>query len=276
MGGADLPSVEALDDSGAPLLRVGLLTDLHYADRPPVGTRYYRETLSKLRECVNKFNAIGPDFVVELGDLIDTAETVDGEVGHLKTIEAEYARLQSPRHYVLGNHCVWTLTKDQFLAHCGARKPSYSFDLGAFHFVILDACYRADGVPYGGRNFAWTDTEIPTVERDWLKEDLQAAKGRVIVFVHQRLDVQNDYGVKSAPVVRTILENSSKVSAVIQGHYHQNDYREINGIHYCTLAAMIEGSGAEHNAYALMSVFKDGSLKLEGFRQQKSYQLSPT
>jgi hypothetical protein len=41
-----------------------------------------------------------------------------------------------------------------------------------------------------------------------------------------------------------------------------------------TLAAVIEGSGAEHNAYALMSVFKKGSLKLEAFRQQKSYQLS--
>ena len=96
------------------------------------------------------------------------------------------------------------------------------------------------------------------------------------MFIHQRLDVQNDYGVKSSPAVRKILESAGKVSAVIQGHYHQNDYREINGIHYCTLAAMIEGSGAEHNAYALMSVFKDGSLKLEGFRQQKSYQLSPT
>ena len=274
MAGSCLRSLEALDDSGAPLLRVGLLTDLHYADRPPAGTRYYRETLSKLRECVNKFNAIGSDFVVELGDLIDTAETVEGEVGHLKTIETEYARLQCPRHYVLGNHCVWSLTKEQFEHNSGARKPFYSFDQGAVHFVILDACYRADGVPYGGRNFTWPDTEIPTAEREWLKEDLRAAKGRVIVFVHQRMDVQNDYGVKSAPAVRKILENSSKVSAVIQGHYHQNDYREINGIHYCTLAAMIEGSGAEHNAYALMSVFKDGSLKLEGFRQQRSYQLS--
>ena len=96
IGGGCLRSLEALDNSGAPLLRVGLLTDLHYADRPPAGTRYYRETLSKLRECVNKFNAIGPDFVVEFGDLIDTAETVEGEVGHLKTIESRIRSAPEP------------------------------------------------------------------------------------------------------------------------------------------------------------------------------------
>ena len=32
-------------------LRVGLVTDLHYADKPPRGgTRHYRETLQKLKE----------------------------------------------------------------------------------------------------------------------------------------------------------------------------------------------------------------------------------
>jgi hypothetical protein len=36
---------------------------------------------------------------------------------------------------------------------------------------------------------------------------------------------------------------------------------------------MIEGTGAEHNAYALLSVFEDGLLKLEGFRRQSSYEL---
>jgi hypothetical protein len=71
--------------------------------------------------------------------------------------------------------------------------------------------------------------------------------------------------------VRKILESSGKVLAVFQGHYHQNDYREINRIHYCTLAAMIEGAGLDHNAYALMSLFRDGSIKLVGFGQQRSY-----
>jgi 3',5'-cyclic AMP phosphodiesterase CpdA len=258
-------------ESGAARVRFGLLTDLHYADRPPAGTRHYRETLGKVRESVDQFNALQPDLVIELGDFIDAAETVEGEIAYLERIEEEYARLRSPRHYVLGNHCVWTLTKQQFQSHCGARRPFYSFDSGGFHFVILDACYRADGVSYGARNFVWTDTDIPVAEREWLREDLQRAKGKAIIFVHQRLDAANDYAVKSAPAVRQILENSGNVLAVFQGHSHRNDYTEIHGIHYCTLAAMIEGSGPEQNAYALVSVFNDGRMVVDGFRQQKSY-----
>ncbi len=273
VGTQTLRVIETAEGAATPQLRIGLLTDLHYADRPAVGTRFYRETFAKLRECVNQFNTLPPDFVVELGDFIDAADTADEELGFLKTVDGEFTRLNSPRHYVLGNHCVWTLTKAQFQSHCGARRPFYSFDHGAFHFVVLDACYRADGVSYGARNFVWTDTEIPPEERDWLKDDLQAAQGQAIVFVHQRLDVQNEFGVKSASTVREILERSGKVVAVIQGHFHQNDYREIHGIHYCTLAAMIEGSGPENNAYALLSLFRDGTVKLDGFRLQKSYRL---
>ena len=32
----------------APVLRIGLLTDLHYADKPTKGSRHYRDTLGKL------------------------------------------------------------------------------------------------------------------------------------------------------------------------------------------------------------------------------------
>ena len=273
LAGAAARTLAEVQDVAAPALRIGLLTDLHYADRPPAGTRFYRETVSKLRECVSQFNKLGPDMVVELGDFIDAADTAEGEIEHLKKVEAEYSRLKPDRHYVLGNHCVWTLNKKQFQANCAAREPFYSFDRDAFHFIILDACFRADGAPYGARNFEWTDTEIPPIERDWLRDDLRSAKGKSIVFIHQRLDVENHYGVKSAPAVREILERSGKVLAVFQGHSHQNDLREINGIHYCTLAAMIEGTGAEQNAYALLSLFEDGLLKLEGFRRQSSYEL---
>jgi len=259
--------------SDSPVARIGLLTDLHYADRPPAGNRFFRETLPKLDECVTQLNALGPDFVVELGDFIDAGETVEEETRYLRTIEAAFARIKAPRHYVLGNHCVWTLTKEQFRANSAARESYYSFDQNGCHFVILDACFRADGVPYGARNFVWTDTEIPAAQRDWLKQDLERARRPCLVFVHQRLDVTGEYGVKSAPAVRAILEQSGKVLAVFQGHFHQNDYREINGIPYCTLAAMIEGAGPEHNAYGLLSVYKDGRLKLDGYRRQQSYPL---
>ena len=255
-----------------PLLRVGLVTDLHYADKEPGGTRYYRESIPKFEECIQMFSEEKLDLAIELGDFIDAAEDVETEIGYLKTIDRIYSQFPNDRHYVLGNHCVTTLTKEQFRDNSTAKATYYSFDKNQMHFVVLDACYRADGVPYGNRNFDWTDTEIPPEERDWLAEDLSKSNLPTLVFTHQRLDVSNHYGVKSGPEVRKILENSDQVVAVFQGHNHINEHKEIGGIHYITLAALIEGSGAANNAYSILEVFPH-HLRVTGFRNQEGYSL---
>jgi alkaline phosphatase len=259
-------------------LRIGIVTDCHYADRDRSGTRHYRETLWKLPEAIDKFNSLGLDMAVEIGDLIDEAPDVAGEIGHLKKVDAVFSRFKGERRYVLGNHCVWTLTKEEFFDNCGMEKPHYSFDKGGFHFTVLDACFKQDGTPYGRKNFTYDNTFIPAEQLEWLRADLAAADRPVIVFVHQRLDFnptdRANWGVtvKNAPDVRKILEESNKVAAVFQGHSHQNDHREVGGIHYCVFRAMVEGSGPEQNGYSVAHLFADGSIRLEGFRQQRNWE----
>jgi predicted phosphodiesterase len=269
-----LPSARlfADDDSGKTTLRIGLVTDLHYADKPPAGSRHYRETLDKLAEAARQFDREQPAFVVELGDLIDAADSVATEQRWLERINREFSAISKDRHYVLGNHCVDMLTKEEFLDGVERERSYYSFDRGGFHFVVLDACFRSDGRPYGRKNFQWTDPNIPAAELEWLAADLKATDKPVIVFVHQRLDVSTEHGVKNAAEVRRVLEASGRVRAVFQGHSHQNDYREINGIHYTTLVAMVEGSGAGNNGYAVLSLEPEGTLRLTGFRKQASYE----
>jgi alkaline phosphatase len=63
--------------------------------------------------------------------------------------------------------------------------------------------------------------------------------------------------------------------AVFQGHSHKNDLKDINGIHYCTLVAMVEGSGAENNGYSLVDVLEGGAIRLTGFRKQAKYEWKP-
>jgi alkaline phosphatase len=252
-------------------LRVGLVTDLHYADKPSAGTRHYRETLSKLAEAATRFAMDKPNFVVELGDLIDAAESVEVEQRYLATINREFSAIAKDRHYVLGNHCVDMLTKAEFLAGVEQQQSYYSFDRGDFHFVVLDACFRSDGQPYGRKNSKWNDANLAAAELEWLGTDLRGTNHKTIVFAHQRLDVSNDHGVKNAPDARRILEDSGKVLAVFQGHSHKNDLKDINGIHYCTLVAMVEGSGPENNGYSSMLIAPDGSIRLAGFRKQNAY-----
>ncbi|MCC6446801.1 MAG: metallophosphoesterase [Armatimonadetes bacterium] len=263
-------SLEAANapEAALPAVRVGLLTDTHYAEAPARGSRHYRLSLGKVRQAAAHMNRLGVQVAVELGDLIDAADPPDQarEERFLESVCAEMAKLKAGRHFVLGNHCVWNMTKNRFLEIVRQPKSFYSFDRSGIHFIVLDACFRKDGTPYGERNFEWTDTEIPPEERSWLAEDLKAARGQSLVFVHQRLDLVpgNHYAVASTPEVRSILESSHKVRAVFQGHSHENAYSEIEGIHYITLAAMVEGN---ENAYAAADIYPDGTIRLQSFHR---------
>lgn len=261
-----------VEESKKPI-RIGLMTDLHYADKPEYGSRFYRETLDKLDEASTEFLVSRIDFVVELGDLIDKADTVDTEQSYLKTINKKFSMIAKDRHYVLGNHCVDTLTKDDFLDGVEQKESYYSFDRNRFHFIVLDACFRKDNEPYGGgKKFEAADSNIPPKEIEWLRGDLKAnRKKKTIVFVHQRLDTLSNFGIRNAAEIREILENSENVLAVFQGHSHQNDLTDIGGIHYCTLRAMVEGSGDENNGYSIMEIAPNGTIQVNGFRQQLEY-----
>ncbi|MCA9022543.1 MAG: alkaline phosphatase, partial [Planctomycetaceae bacterium] len=79
------------------------------------------------------------------------------------------------------------------------------------------------------------------------------------------------HAVKNSSEVRKVLEESGKVAAVFQGHSHRNHYSEIGGIHYCTMVAMVEGSGLTNNGYSTLDIHGDGSLVLNGFRKQADY-----
>lgn len=265
-------------ENAAPALQIGIVTDCHYADRDRNGTRHYRESIWKLPEAIDQFNSLGLDMAIEIGDFIDEAADAAGEIRHLKKIDAIFAHFKGERRYVLGNHCVWTLTKEEFLDNCDMERPHYSFDKGGHHFVVLDACFKQDGTPYGRKNFTYDNTFIPPEQLEWLRGDLAATERPTVVFVHQRLDFnptdRANWGVtvKNAPDVRKVLEESGRVQAVFQGHSHANDHREVGGIHYCVFRAMVEGSGPDQNGYAVANFYQDGSMRIEGFRQQRNYE----
>ena len=54
-----------------PIFTFGVVTDVQYCDCEPAGTRFYRSSLSKLREAVGSFKSDSLAFIVNLGDLID-------------------------------------------------------------------------------------------------------------------------------------------------------------------------------------------------------------
>jgi hypothetical protein len=258
-------------------IRFGIVTDCHYADTDTVGTRFYRESLAKLSECVAQMRAEHVTFLIELGDLKDQGQPPceDQTLEYLQSIEAVFRGFEGPRYHVLGNHDVDSISKQQFLRHISNTgidpgRNYYSFDLWGVHFIVLDANYTADGRDYDHGNFDWTDANIPPHELDWLQENLATCRGSAIVFVHQRLDGTGPVYVKNAAEVCRILEGSGKVPAVFQGHHHEGGYSRLSGIHYYTLPAVVEGHGIDNNSYAIVEVYPHQGLTVAGYRRAPS------
>ncbi|MHC4908705.1 MAG: metallophosphoesterase family protein [Planctomycetota bacterium] len=253
--------------------RIALISDVHYAERDPVGTRHYRLSLEKMKTAAAALGWTSPHLGVQLGDFIDSGQGAEDEMEHARRISAAFSTLGCQVHHVLGNHDLGALSKPEFMSIVGKARSWYSIDRPGAHLVILDACFRADGVAYERGNFHWQDTAIPPDELDWLAADLEAADRPVIVFTHQRLDDTASHSVVNASEVRQVLERSGKVLAVIQGHSHRNAYVETNGIHYVVLRAMVDEPALGNNAYALLHVYDDGLLRIDGFGHQASHTL---
>jgi len=264
-----------------PGVRFGIVTDCHYADADPVGTRFYRESLDKLSECVDRMNAEQVDFLIELGDFKDENRPPVEEMtlAHLRKVERVFRRFHGRRYHVLGNHDMDSISKQQFLRRVEstgveADRSYYSFDAEGLHCIVLDANYKSDGSDYDHGNFDWTDANIPARELDWLRRDLATAGGPVVVFSHQMLDGTGAVYVKNAAEVRQVLEASGRVLAVFQGHHHPGAYGYRNGIHYYTLKGMIEGHGEDNNSYAVVKVQPDRNITVTGYRKAASIELS--
>lgn len=264
-------------------VRFGLITDSHYADRDSAGTRYYREALAKMRECVQVLNSEAVDFAIHLGDLKDEDKNKreSGTLKYLQAIEAEYANFRGPRYHCIGNHDLDSISKAQFLQNIENTGISqdqgyYSFDQKGFHFIVLDPNYHPDGRHHHKGDFKWYDARLPEHEWEWFENDLLKTQLPTIVFCHFTLyNFTRDghpYYITDYPRAQKLLEASGKVMAVFQGHVHQEDFVELNGIHYCTQLGMVDYSGLENNSFAIVEITSK-EIKIDGYKRAATKKL---
>ena len=261
-------------------IRFGVISDLHYADRPPRGSRYFKDSLNKLGNYVEEMNRLNPDFILQLGDFKDEDEIPNPQatIQYLKDMEKEYSKYQGERFHALGNHDHDSISKEEFLDHTknsgkAKGKAYYSFSKGHCHFIVLDANYKKDGQAYNKGNFDWKDCHVPQHQIEWLKQEVKSTEDKVIVvFIHQRLDDNFSnpiYCPNNAAQVRAILETNKNTKLVIQGHDHKGGFCTINGIYYWTVKGAVEGAGKENNSFSLFEISKS-HIKIKGFFNAES------
>ena len=280
------PSLISCDQQQRPV-RFGVVTDLHYSRREPYGTRYFPQTMEKLKEAIKVFNNSNLDFVIELGDLKDQDNVPQREqtITYLDEIEKEFQTFRGPVYHVLGNHDMDSISKEDFLQHTSNhgdadKKTYYSFTCNNIKFIVLDANHNPDGTPYDKGNFDWTKAFIPKDQIQWLQEELKDKNKPILIFIHQLLDSFSDISkalcVGNADEVVPLLEENGNILAVFQGHHHPGHYSFRNNIHYWTMKGMIEGELPGNNSFAVVEIGVNNNIRIDGFFNCEDKELNRT
>lgn len=260
-------------------VRFTVLADTHYADLDDTDRpRFFRSSLGNMRAVAEDLAAEGGDFLVHLGDVIQERGSFGPTSAALAEADAALAAFSGPRHYVLGNHDAVDFTKNEFLGLTAgaARATQYHFDEAGFRFIVLDTCFRSDGVAYRRGNFNWTDTYLPPRNLAWLERTL--ARARVdglpcVVFAHQNV-VGDDarFILSNAAEVRSVLESAGNVVLVLQGHRHANYFFAAGGVQYVTLPATVN---AADSAGMLVEIDDETGIRLTGLTPRQPDYLFP-
>ncbi len=248
------------------MVKFGAFADVHYAKNLTIGKRYCDLSLMRVKKIVHDFNNRNLDFCICLGDIITSVQDYDIDKLNIKRVLDEFNNFDMPSHIILGNHDLEAMSKSDFytIFDKDTKSTYYSFAHENSKFIVLDANYLADNSDYCKGNYNWTESYVCDEQITWLENELNACKEKnIIIFTHQNLDYRMNNGVIDACVIKNhkevaqILESSKKRITVIQGHYHNGDYQEINNITYITLKALCVSDDTSYIPRIIVTIEKD-------------------
>ena len=222
-------------------MKLGLIADPHYSSAAlTCGKRYNSASLVKLEKALRRFEENNCDLVIILGDVTDTEDTHELEAENVKKVSALLSASPLKTLCVMGNHDAFVFTEEEFYDLIGQEHQPALIEQDGCNLLFIDACYSVSGKHYEPGHGDWTDTFYP--HTDDLKNTLARLTGNTYIFMHQNIDaeIREDHRLANAAQIREILEESGKVRAVYQGHYHPGHSSTLNQIRYTTLAAMCE------------------------------------
>lgn len=255
-------------------LRIGLIADPQYADIPPIYTRHYRESIRKLTEAIDHFNAEELDFCVNAGD------TIDKDWASFDAILKPFAKSRHKFHHVLGNHDfdLPDVYKSQAPQRLGMERRYYSITQGGFCFVFLDTndvsvyahplksketaeaieqfrAYVGTGVHHAQPwNGAVSETQL-----NWFENTCKKAaevKHKVIAFAHHPIyPFPHNHNAWNSDALLQLINRNRNVVAWINGHNHAGNFAMRDGVAFITLRGMVETQNT--NAYATARLFRD-------------------
>lgn len=268
-------------------VKIGVFADCQYCDCETAGTRFYRNSLEKLEECINQFNQNKKiDFVVGLGDIIDRY------FASFDSVNAILSKSKKEVFQVIGNHDleVEKMFLEQVPSKLNLEKTWYSFTKKGWHFIFLNGNditfhsydseivnqakeitekLKSEGKP---NPHEWNGGIGPN-QLEWLEKELQLAKAKklkVAVFCHYPLLPFEAHALWNSEELLAILAKYNAVKLYMNGHNHRGNYAFQNGIHFVNLKGMVETE--TENAFSIIS-FSDKQVEIKGFGREESRNL---
>jgi len=267
----------------------GVIADVQYGEGDPQLSRYYRESLGKLEECVKRLNALKPDFIIQMGDLIQ------GNLATYDVVLPILEKLAMPCYHILGNHDgdVEPENRNKVVPQLGLdklgdKKGYYDFGRAGWRFVVLNGndisvlAHAPGTAPWlaaasllrdlrekGARNAQDWNGALGKEQMKWLGRTLAKASRageKTIVLCHYPVYPAGSHTLWNDREVIRILESHRGVVAYFNGHQHEGDYALKKGIHYLTFRGMVE---TKQTAYALVEVYSN-CLRVIGFGRESN------
>ncbi len=275
-------------------LRFGIVADPQYAPVVPnlKSGRYYANSLWKLQEAVEVFNAEDLSFVATLGDIIDRHWE---SFGHIMPV---YDGLRHEARFVLGNHD-FDVADDYLGSVVRAARmeaPWYDFAKGDVRFIVLDgndvslfstpgdserralAAERLARLRETGASNAQTwNGSVGEAQMRWLDERLGAADAageRAIVLCHYPVFPQNEHNLWNSGELVDLALSHRSFAVWMNGHNHAGNYGELDGRHFVNFRGMVDTP--DTSAYAIVTL-QDDRMEIAGFgrEENRTLQLAP-
>jgi hypothetical protein len=267
---------------------IGLVADAQYADIDPMGTRYYREGLTRLAGAVEHFNRRELAFCVHLGDLIDR---------EWRSFDAVLQPLAGSRHrwhQLLGNHDFDVLDelKPRVPGRMGMAARYQAVDHAGFRFAVLDtndvSTYarragtaehraaerelervRATHLPQaqswngavGGEQLAWLDRVCGEARVEGRK---------VILLAHHPVAPADRHNAWNDGELLALIDRHPNVVAWLNGHNHAGNFAERHGVPFVTMHGMVETP--DTTAFATATILPDRMI-ITGHGREPSREL---
>jgi predicted phosphodiesterase len=265
-------------------IKIGVFADCQYCNCETAGTRFYRNSLDKLDECIIHFNRNEEiDFVVGLGDLIDR------DFASFDSVNAILSKSKHSVYHVIGNHdlAVEKSFLEKVPSKLNLEKTWYSFTKKGWHFIFLDG----NDVTFHSNNPEIVKKAAEITEKlkkegkpnpnewnggigvnqlKWLEKELRQAEDKrlkVVVFCHYPLLPFEAHSLWNSEEVLSVLSKFENVKLYLNGHNHAGNYAFQNGIHFVNLKGMVETE--TENAFSVIS-FSDKQIEIKGFGREES------